>query len=304
MNNETNNNQSQESPATENPATDTETVEAEPQKQVTRKANPVIIGLGALCAILAIALIAVSAGLNGKLSKTNTEIATLQSEAKKSDKQIKDYKGQNNDLTAQVSDLNSQVNDLTDQVSTLQKTNDSLSSENDELKNGAQAQLVEIKNAHEAGDWQGTIDKYNKLHQQYNGSAEDQEAKALADDAQAQLDAAAQAQAAEEAKGYETGITYDQLARTPDDYMGKKVKFSGKVVQVIEGDGDTQLRVAVNNNYDTILFAEYSSDIVTSRVLEDDQITLYGTSVGTISYQSTMGGTITIPAVLVAKIDQ
>ena len=40
---------------------------------------------------------------------------------------------------------------------------------------------------------------------------------------------AAAAKAAEEAKGYETGITYDQLARTPDDFKGKKVKFYGKV---------------------------------------------------------------------------
>src|SRR5699024_863073 len=40
-----------------------------------------------------------------------------------------------------------------------------------------------------------------------------------------------------EKKGYDTGITYDQLARTPDDYEGEKVKFSGKVLQVMEGNG-------------------------------------------------------------------
>ena len=44
--------------------------------------------------------------------------------------------------------------------------------------------------------------------------------------------------------------------------------------------------------------------IVSSRVLEDDYITIYGTSVGTITYQSTMGGNITIPAAIVDKIDQ
>ncbi len=41
--------------------------------------------------------------------------------------------------------------------------------------------------------------------------------------------------AAEEAQGYETGITYDNIARTPDEYTGKKVKFTGKVIQLIEG---------------------------------------------------------------------
>ena len=105
-------------------------------------------------------------------------------------------------------------------------------------------------------------------------------------------------------KGYETGITYDNLARTPDDYQGKKVKFYGKVLQVLEGDGEIQIRLAVNDDYDTVLFGSYDSTIVSSRVLEDDEITIYGTSVGLISYDSTMGGKITIPAVLIDKIDQ
>lgn len=44
--------------------------------------------------------------------------------------------------------------------------------------------------------------------------------------------------------------------------------------------------------------------IVPSRVLEHDYITIYGVSVGVISYDSTMGGKITIPGVAVDKIDQ
>lgn len=134
-----------------------------------------------------------------------------------------------------------------------------------------------------------------------NRKSELMEAVNAADEALAQQE---QAAAEEEARGYETGITYDQLARTPDDYIGKKVKFSGKVVQVIEGDDDVQIRLAVNKDYDQILFCAYDSSIVSSRVLEDDIITIYGISAGTISYQSTMGGKITIPSVLVEKIEQ
>lgn len=103
---------------------------------------------------------------------------------------------------------------------------------------------------------------------------------------------------------YRYQITYDNLARTPDDYQGKKVKFYGKVLQVMEGDGEIQIRLAVNDDYDTVLYGAYDSSIVSSRVLEDDEITIYGTSAGLISYDSTMGGKITIPAVLIDKIDQ
>ncbi len=121
----------------------------------------------------------------------------------------------------------------------------------------------------------------------------------------AEEESIAASKAAEEAKGYETGITYDQLARTPDDFKGKKVKFTGKVLQVMEGSfaSDPAIRLAVNKNYDTVLYGEYSSDIVSSRILEDDIITIYGKSSGLKSYQSTLGGTITIPKVYIYKIE-
>lgn len=109
----------------------------------------------------------------------------------------------------------------------------------------------------------------------------------------------------EKKKGYNTGITYEQLARNPEKYEGKKIKFRGKVVQLIEGDGDEiQIRLAVNDDYDTILYCGYNKDIVSSRILEDDYITIYGVSTGTITYDSTMGGQITIPSAWVEKIDQ
>lgn len=193
---------------------------------------------------------------------------------------------------------------LLDENKELKAQNIEVMSENDELKNGASKQLADIKNAYEKGEWQTVIDLTAKLHEKYNGSAEDNEAQKLAQTSQSKIDEAKAAKAAEEAKGYETGITYDQLARTPDDFKGKKVKFYGKVVQVIEGDDSIQIRLAVNDDYDAIVLGEYRKSIVTSRVLEDDHITIYGSSVGTISYKSTLGGTITIPGVYVEKIEQ
>lgn len=101
---------------------------------------------------------------------------------------------------------------------------------------------------------------------------------------------------------YKTGITYDQVARTPDDYEGKKMQFTGRVIQVIEGKSETQIRLAVDGNSDNIILVGFDPDILNgSRVLEDDLVTVSGTSVGTVSYKSTMGGKITIPA-MAAKI--
>lgn len=105
---------------------------------------------------------------------------------------------------------------------------------------------------------------------------------------------------------YETGITYSDLSRNPDEYTGKLVKFRGTVIQLIEdtSSDEIQIRFAVNDDYDQIILCGYDKSIVSSRVLEDDWITIYGMSVGLISYESTMGGTITIPAVYIDRIDQ
>lgn len=131
------------------------------------------------------------------------------------------------------------------------------------------------------------------------------EKESIATSKAAEEESIAASKAAEDAKGYETGITYDQLARIPEDFKGKKVKFTGKVLQVMEGSiaSDPAIRLAANKNYDTVIYGKYPSKIISSRILEDDMITIYGTSYGLQSYQSTLGGTITIPYVYIDKIE-
>lgn len=124
-----------------------------------------------------------------------------------------------------------------------------------------------------------------------------------AKEAEAEAAAAAAKEEAEKV-GYETGITYDQLARTPDDYLLEKVKFSGKVIQVVEDSDEITIRLAVNSDYDTVLICAYDPSIVTSRVLDDDKITIYGYSMGLYTYESTLGASITVPSVAIDKIDQ
>lgn len=110
-------------------------------------------------------------------------------------------------------------------------------------------------------------------------------------------------QAAEKEKqGYETGITFEQLARTPDEYTGEKIKFTGKIIQVMEGDSYTQYRFAIDEDYDKIMLIEIAKDVLdNTRILENDNVTIYGYSLGLFTYTSTLGGKITVPAVAVDK---
>lgn len=101
-------------------------------------------------------------------------------------------------------------------------------------------------------------------------------------------------------QGYDTGITFEDLARNPDQFEGEKVKFNGKIIQVMEGDTYSQMRLAVNDNYDRVIYIEVAKELMADgRILEDDYITIMGTSVGLLDYESAIGSQITVPAVVV-----
>ncbi len=95
---------------------------------------------------------------------------------------------------------------------------------------------------------------------------------------------------------YTTDLSYNTIARDSESYKDTKVKFRGKVLQ--EGEIDSTMhyvRLAVDSNYDTIMFITYDTSLVDARILEDDILTIYGTVVGDYSYETVMGATVTLP---------
>lgn len=150
------------------------------------------------------------------------------------------------------------------------------------------------------------IIKWDKLEQEFKNSYQSQKdnISKSKNDYVAKWKAEQEAKKAEEEKAsYNTGITYKQLARTPDDYKGKKVKLTGKVLQVMEGGAETDLRVAINGDYDTVLFATYNPSISSVRILEDDNVTVYGIYTGIRNYQTVLGASKSIPGMSIDKIE-
>lgn len=96
---------------------------------------------------------------------------------------------------------------------------------------------------------------------------------------------------------------YTDVARTPDAYKGSKIAFTGKVIQVVEGTTETNLRVATDGSYGDVVFVGYDPDIMGgTRVLEDDNITMYGTCIGLYTYTSTLNASISLPGMYVDHI--
>ena len=100
-----------------------------------------------------------------------------------------------------------------------------------------------------------------------------------------------------------TDVTYDNLMRTPDDYFGEIVQYSGTVLQTITGDGIVQQRVALYDDYDKIVLIEYAEELPETRLLDNDYITFTGFAYGTITYETVLGSTLEIPLILASSID-
>lgn len=98
-------------------------------------------------------------------------------------------------------------------------------------------------------------------------------------------------------------IAYDDLARNPEDHEGDLITLTGTVIQVIEDEDYPEYRLAVDDDYDDIILLEIPSELIDSRILEDDVLTFYGESLGTIDYESTSGEPVTIPAAAVHKFE-
>ena len=100
-----------------------------------------------------------------------------------------------------------------------------------------------------------------------------------------------------------TDVTYDNLMRTPDEYFGEVIQYSGTVLQTITSDNTVQQRVALYDDYDKVVLIEYYTDLPEVRLLDDDYITFTGMSFGTVTYETVLGAKLEIPSIFVERIN-
>lgn len=98
-----------------------------------------------------------------------------------------------------------------------------------------------------------------------------------------------------------TNANYDAFARNEDAYLYETITFEATVVQVIEGDSYTQYRMAIDGDSDCMFLVQINAEDMALRILEDDEVTVTGIYCGLYSYNSTLGGKITIPSCLVSE---
>jgi hypothetical protein len=102
-----------------------------------------------------------------------------------------------------------------------------------------------------------------------------------------------------------TKVSYKELFRNSDKYLLDAVYFKGEVIQVLDdGSGSYTLRVNVTKGeygwWDDTVLLQYEGD----RVLVDDIVDFVGISTGPYTYESVLGGDITVPAIDVTVDNQ
>lgn len=97
--------------------------------------------------------------------------------------------------------------------------------------------------------------------------------------------------------------TFEQMARNPDNFKGTNVKVTGEVIQVLYGYDSVDIRMNITKEgtystyYTDTIYVTYTPEEGEDKILEDDIITVYGTSQGDYSYTSTIGAQVTLPLI-------
>lgn len=108
-------------------------------------------------------------------------------------------------------------------------------------------------------------------------------------------------QEAEARKGYDTGITYDQLNRYPEDYKNQKVKFNGYVVYTFEKDTVLVAVMATSGKDKDLLLVAYEPGTSKPRIFNEDTVTVCGTSAGL--YRDESNSELVLPTVIGESIE-
>lgn len=100
-------------------------------------------------------------------------------------------------------------------------------------------------------------------------------------------------------------LDYKEVERNPQDFKGRRVAVTGTVVQANENTfwGVTTVTFRVAEKHDKIWYCTYTSANYSTRILEDDRVTLYGTCEGVETYETVLGTAVTIPAMTVKYFD-
>jgi len=102
---------------------------------------------------------------------------------------------------------------------------------------------------------------------------------------------------------FNTNITYANITETPNKYLGKKVTFTGTLIQATGGAPDNSLKIAVDSNTNEPLLISYDPLVMELNLHENSIIKIRGIFTETVSDLSIINGETKIPKIYASYID-
>ena len=101
-------------------------------------------------------------------------------------------------------------------------------------------------------------------------------------------------------------ISFGDLDKDPDKYQGQHVQFTGEIVQIMESNGKTVMRLAVTKDsygysFTDIIYVVYDN---ATPFVENNIVTVYGDVYGSYSYTSEIGAQISLPRINARYIEK
>lgn len=95
-------------------------------------------------------------------------------------------------------------------------------------------------------------------------------------------------------------VTYEDLARNPDNFAGKKIRMDGKIMQVQESGGSAVYLIQVTKDeydlWDDIVWVNAQVDS-NNRFLEDDVVRIWGEYQGIREYETVLSSQNSVPEI-------
>ena len=99
---------------------------------------------------------------------------------------------------------------------------------------------------------------------------------------------------------YNNGLTYEDFARDVNGLKDEYLTLAGKVIQVIETGNTTELRVAIDGDYNKIIYCVLKNKNI--KVLEEDYVKIKGQSIGYIQYKTVVNTKVSVVGVDVHEL--
>ena len=98
-----------------------------------------------------------------------------------------------------------------------------------------------------------------------------------------------------------TIITYEEIMRDRSGKMGTKHTFYAEVLQYFE-DGDVAMAMLMRNGSPDMIYQAYFTTLPDQRLVEGDQVDVYGTLMGLEGYETVRGSENTTPVIFIDEI--